>query len=1327
MKFYSFLNKKSHSLLELLVILGVVAVLVSVGLPAYKGVQNEGKISQAQAELKTMQAALTSYYLNSHHMYPVSSASLGSSTLAGTSPRILRNVLYDPFVTGNSTEYGYQVSSNGQYYVIYSKGASGNGTVSINNSGVVTPSNGAVCTTNGSGCNTIAAHAAAAGTATDSCGGCTGGKRCDNGTCVDVSSNVNYCGTSLAVCSGGQICTNGTCCASGQIGCNGTCSTLTSDSNNCGGCGTVCPGTLSCISSVCACAGGFTNCSNQCMNLQTDNSNCGSCGSVCSGSCLSGVCCTVPGAPTGVTATAGNTSASVTFTAPASNGNSAITSYTVTSSPGGLTSSGSSTTQTVTGLTNGTSYTFTVTATNAIGTGPASAASNAVTPVAGTVPGAPIIGTATAGNGQATITFTAPASNGGSAITSYAVISNTGNVISGAGSPIVFTGLTNGTSYTFTVTATNSIGTGAASGASNAVTPCTVPDAPTGVIATAGSAQATVTFTAPASNGGSAITSYTVVSSPGGFTSSGLSTTQTVTGLANGMAYTFTVVAYNAAGKGPFSAASNSVTPCLALASSCVSDGQCCANICTNAAVCAATCTAPNTPTGLTATAGQGQATVTFPSPLDGGCAISGCNLYEYVNGVAKGSSMFRTNALCTGGVLTQVSLTPGTSYTFTLTETNSAGTSAESAASNAVIPCDPVLGDTCSSNATCCTAYCVSSSCFVPGTKILLADGRIKEIQDLKDPDVLLGANGAHNKVVHLMIMPKEDRKIYAFNGGKYFVTESHCFMTQEGWKALNPMIARLDNPKLRIGQLEIGDELVTLKGKMRLKKIDFKIVKNSVVYNPQLDGYHDYYADGFLVHNAVGKSGTCAASCGAPAPPSTGSKPTASATNGQALIRFTAPTFNGGCAVTSYTVTSNPGSYTATGVGTPLTVTGLTNGTSYTFTVTATSTGGTSNPSSASSAVTPYTVPGAPTIGTATAGIAQATVTFTAPGSNGGSAITSYTVTSSPGGFTATGPASPLTVTGLTAGTSYTFTVTATNAAGTGPASAASNVITPLNGTAYTVTTTGSGSWQVPSGVTIVYIELWGGGGGGGMAYCMGGGAGAYVKATNLAVTPGSTITYIIASGGQGGFNNSSTIPLGGSGYQSGGNGSVSPSGLNSGGGGGGSSSVVVGSTTYIASGGGGAASGVGGAASGSSGGAGGDGHGAYSGGGGGGGAGTVGADATTTSGGAGGTGATTQTGANGSGSTLCGGGSSAGVSGSGNTSASSTGATGSGGAAGGINGGNGANGSGSDSGGGGGGSSGGSGGNGGQPGAGGGGIVYTTQAGNGGPGELVITYTP
>jgi hypothetical protein len=194
-----------------------------------------------------------------------------------------------------------------------------------------------------------------------------------------------------------------------------------------------------------------------------------------------------PSAPTGVTATAGNGQATVSWTAP-SDGNSAITSYTITpyvgsaaQTPKVISGSPPTTTATVGGLTNGSSYTFTVAATNAVGTGPASAASNAVTPAAPTAPAAPAGVTATTGNATATVTWSAPA-NGGSAITSYTVTPYLAGVAQAAttvtGSPPATTatvsGLTNGSSYTFTVTATNAVGTGPASAASNPVTPSAV-------------------------------------------------------------------------------------------------------------------------------------------------------------------------------------------------------------------------------------------------------------------------------------------------------------------------------------------------------------------------------------------------------------------------------------------------------------------------------------------------------------------------------------------------------------------------------------------------------------------------------------------------------------------------------------------------------------------------------------------------------------------------------------------------------------------------------------------------------------------------------------
>jgi uncharacterized repeat protein (TIGR01451 family) len=196
---------------------------------------------------------------------------------------------------------------------------------------------------------------------------------------------------------------------------------------------------------------------------------------------------TAPGTPVGVTASAGDSQAFLAFV---SGGGSPATSYTVrnaTASNGHLVPdviipvNGSTVTPAVTvnGLVNGVSYTFIISATNAQGTSAFSAPSNAVTPLAITVPGAPTGAAAVAADSQATITWAAPASNGNATINSYTVTAringvataNTATTPNGTTTSALITGLTNGTTYTFTVHANNIKGAGAESAPSNAVTP----------------------------------------------------------------------------------------------------------------------------------------------------------------------------------------------------------------------------------------------------------------------------------------------------------------------------------------------------------------------------------------------------------------------------------------------------------------------------------------------------------------------------------------------------------------------------------------------------------------------------------------------------------------------------------------------------------------------------------------------------------------------------------------------------------------------------------------------------------------------------------------
>ena len=227
----------------------------------------------------------------------------------------------------------------------------------------------------------------------------------------------------------------------------------------------------------------------------------------------------------------------------------------------------SGTTATVTSLTNGTAYTFTVAAVNSVGIGPASLPSSAVTPMAPApgVPTAPGSVTATPGVGSASLSWAVPSSDGGSPIAGYTVTTypqTSSAVATFTGTTASVTGLANGTTYTFSVAAYNSNGTGPAS-LSSPVTTFNVPTAPTNVVAVAGNESVSLTWVAPASTGGSPIID-SIIASPqdpsvqATFTGA---TAATVTSLTNGTPYTFTVAAVNAVGTGPASLPSSPVTP----------------------------------------------------------------------------------------------------------------------------------------------------------------------------------------------------------------------------------------------------------------------------------------------------------------------------------------------------------------------------------------------------------------------------------------------------------------------------------------------------------------------------------------------------------------------------------------------------------------------------------------------------------------------------------------------------------------------------------------------------------------------------------------------
>ncbi len=189
----------------------------------------------------------------------------------------------------------------------------------------------------------------------------------------------------------------------------------------------------------------------------------------------------LPGRSTNVTATPEPNAANVSWNAPVEGG--PVNSYTITpyigkeaQTPTTITGSPPATGATVKGLTNGTHYTFVVQASNANGSGPASAESNEVTPML-TVPGAPTEVSATAATGQAQVNWSAPTNTGGTALTGYTItpyLGSTAQTPLQVGAPTtsaIVKGLSNGTAYTFTVAAINSIGEGHPSTGSSPLTP----------------------------------------------------------------------------------------------------------------------------------------------------------------------------------------------------------------------------------------------------------------------------------------------------------------------------------------------------------------------------------------------------------------------------------------------------------------------------------------------------------------------------------------------------------------------------------------------------------------------------------------------------------------------------------------------------------------------------------------------------------------------------------------------------------------------------------------------------------------------------------------
>ena len=352
----------------------------------------------------------------------------------------------------------------------------------------------------------------------------------------------------------------------------------------------------------------------------------------------------VPAAPTGVSASrVTNTEASVSWSAPSNNGGSAITGYEITAYIGDEAQktvfdfTPSSTTANVTGLTEGSSYTFAVSEENA--------------------------------STWVNLSWDAPSSTGGSPVTGYTITSYISGVSQGAASttPAILDGtstsahvqgLTNGVTYTFTVTAVNKAGAGTESTESSPQIPYGTTFGVTGFAVTPGNGVANLSWTSVNDNG-SPVTSWTILTFVGGVAQAPITgiaanaTSYQVTGLSNGTTYLFKVLAVNAAGPGSPSKGIQ-VTPT----------------------------TTPGVATNLAAApAGRGKASLTWTSASTGGAAI------KYTISAYRGLTLLKTDSNISGAATSYVmsGISAGSGTTFVIVASNINGPGLQSSPSNAI------------------------------------------------------------------------------------------------------------------------------------------------------------------------------------------------------------------------------------------------------------------------------------------------------------------------------------------------------------------------------------------------------------------------------------------------------------------------------------------------------------------------------------------------------------------------------------------------------------------------------------------------------------------
>jgi mono/diheme cytochrome c family protein len=533
-----------------------------------------------------------------------------------------------------------------------------------------------------------------------------------------------------------------------------------------------------------------------------------------------------------------------------------------------------------------------------------------------TVPAAPSIVSASVGDGSSQVSFNAPANTGGTAITGYTATcvpsgGGSNRTATGASSPLTVASMTNSTQYSCSVTATNSVGTGAASASLN-VTPMDTPVAPA---FTSGNATSFTVL----NSGNFAVTAtgvpaptFTVFSGtlPSGVT---LSTGGALSGTpATGTAgsYPVTLRATNSAGT-----ANQSFTLTVSKRTQSISFTPT-DQVFSGSAI----------PLSATATSGL---TVSFSSATPGVCTVAGSSVTMVTVGICDiiASQAGNADYLAATNVQKSFNITQGTQ-----TINFPAQTSPRAYPVGGTFLISPVA------TATSGLAISYSSNstgvCTVEGTTVtVIALG-----------DCLIEAEQAGNAnyaaadpVSRTIVIQQASQSI------TFAATQPAQNFVPSGTFNLNPLGSASSG--LPVTYTSTTEDVCTIESTV------VTIANVGICTIAANQSGNEFYAAATQVTRAITINPVV------PGAPTIG---VATPANGAAAIEFLPPSEDGGSAVTSYTVTCNPDGVTGSGASSPVVVGGLTNGQQYACSVAAVNSAGT-GPASATVNVTPFAATGA------------------------------------------------------------------------------------------------------------------------------------------------------------------------------------------------------------------------------------------------------------------------------------------------------------------------------------------------------------------------------